>query len=373
MGLNANKLWQLTRRLRAPCQANPPPRHWVNVLCCFCEGDSGRHNNFTLGLNTKDMTASCLRCGTNDVDLWEALAQVAKIDKGEAYRLYREADSDPLLELVAAQEPAQTRERGKPLTLEQWDDAFPSPSSERSDEAIGWIRQYLVSTRLWPDQEDWARWRVGVGVTPRQKKLPFIHPPNCRCSPCWSRFKGMFHARVMFPGILNNEVVHFTARSLDATLLPPKNLDFPVMAGGDKWNSLFGTHLLEPGQDMVYLVEGPMDAITVGPPCLAYWGAQVYDPQIALLRSLGIRTVVHIPDRDMLEGDPQKRKLMIKNITNLSAAFDYYLALLPKVPSRFDSTKAAKDPDEAGRRISYAAIETAEKPSFAWMTSFTLR
>lgn len=147
----------------------------------------------------------------------------------------------------------------------------------------------------------------------------------------------------------NSQVLGVIYRRLDN--VKPKYLH---PTGFQTGRNLFGAHLLG-NQRKVALVEGPLDAVAcwdAGVPAVAAYGARLTDGQAALVRKLGITSLVVMTDKDI----PGREA-----VTQVKGALKGVSVLV----GEYEPHWAGKDPGELSRTQRKQMFHTAT-PYHVW-------
>lgn len=118
----------------------------------------------------------------------------------------------------------------------------------------------------------------------------------------------------------------------------------PVPRCGTTTNSMMGLHLLGSG-DRAILVEGPVDAVRVGPGAVCIFGSVLHIEQVNVLVSLGLSEVVVA-----LDGDQAGRKGTPEAVALLCSHIETRVVWLPE----------GRDPGNLGREAVLRLADSAE-------------
>ncbi len=221
-------------------------RGWLGVDCPYCSPESGK---FKLGINLVGLFASCWTCGARPVT--RALADVVDLPERRIRELL--ADVAPAVRLP------EPRRRGK-LVLPVGVGPL-LPAHEAYLRARGFDPDALA--RLWGVR--------GIGLDPR---VPW---------------------RVFVPITLRGEIVSWTARAISDR----HPLRYVNAAAGEERVSaktlLFGA---DHARHAVVVVEGPFDAMRIGPGAVATMGVSYSRAQLRQLARFPVRAVCFdaVPD-----------------------------------------------------------------------------
>ena len=177
----------------------------------------------------------------------------------------------------------------------------------------------------------------------------------------------LLRGRVLFPVWTHQRLTFWTTRSTDPnarikTLHLPLNCKVDAHPPGcacvhEEWGltptpgcaasseQLLGLHLVQPDATVV-LVEGPMDAVVVGPGAVCTFGARVHPHQVAALARMGVREVVVAYD-----GDDAGRRGATLAALELGAF----------IPTRIAHLPAGADPGDLGRDAVLHLVESASE------------